>query len=94
MALTTQELTQITRAIQLAKQLLERVQPLIAEANVAFNAAGGILSTIQQGDLDGSTALAGMTTAQLSNGVFALTSTVATALATAQTALTAIAVYG
>lgn len=94
MALSVMEQNLINRMMNISRLIAEEVQPVLAEINGVWNASGGPASTIVQGDLDAVSAYSGLTTTQLSNGSFALTSTILTALGTTQAALAQLAARG
>ena len=92
MALSQAQLTQIMRVVNTSKNLIENINPILGELDSAFN--GGGLPTVQQTDLDATPSLSGMTTTQLSDAVFALTSTLKTDIAGALTQLSKVAIRG
>lgn len=87
MALSQMELALIQRAGVVSKQALEVLKPVIDEIDSVWNAAGGPGSTVSQADLNAAAQLSGLTTAQLADGIFALTSTLKTAIASGYAAM-------
>lgn len=76
MALNQEQLNAISTSMQTAKQLLTQLKPTLDLLNVTMNAAGGLLATVQQADLDAVPAYSGITVQQLKDGVFPLTGAV------------------
>lgn len=91
MAATPLELDTVSRGMLAAKKLLDEVKPVLDLLNVIYDAAGGVKETLTQAELDAVTSFSGLTKAQLDDGMFALTSTVKTAITNAYTQLAALA---
>lgn len=88
----------VSRAIAAASQLVA-VKALLDRLNVDFNGAVGLNpgtanTGITQADLDSVASFSGLTTQQLQDGVFALTSTVLAALDSAFVNLEQLAARG
>lgn len=94
MALNQTQTNAVMNAISSAKYLIEKLKPLLDELDNVYNTSGGLSSTIQQGDLDGIAAFNGMTVQNLADGMYALTNTLRSGIATANTALLNLAVHG
>ena|SRR5271166_236072 len=94
MALTNAKTVQVNLAMAVAANLVRNIKPQLDYLNETFNSTGGLLTQIVQADLDANPNWSGLTVAQLSNGVFALTSTLATALASGYPNLAEMAAKG
>lgn len=77
MALSTLQLNTISRGCQTAQKLLD-LYSLLKELNVIYDAGGGLKATIQQSDLDAVASFSGLTTAQLADGMYVITTLVRT----------------
>lgn len=87
MALSTLAQNSINDACRQAKALCEQVKPVLDRLNVLYDAEGGLKATVKQADLDTVPAYSGLTKAQLDDGMYALTSTLKTAITNAYTQL-------
>jgi hypothetical protein len=81
----------VSRSAQAAKYLVEQLKPLLDELDVLYNSAGGLKSTISQGDLDSIASFSGLTKQQLDDALYALTSTLKSDLSAAYTQLAQLA---
>lgn len=84
--ITKLESDTVSRGMQMAKDLLDLYGDL-KQLNVIYDSGGGVKETITQQDLDGVSSFSGLTKQQLDDGMFALTSTVLTALTNSMTQL-------
>lgn len=91
MALTTLERETIRKGAVSARILLDTLKPIADQLNVIYDSAGGAKTTITQADMDGESALSGLTKTQLDDAMFAITSTVKTAVDGAITQLSHLA---
>ena len=89
MSLNAVQLNAISNACKMAKYLVETAKPSLDEIDNVYNAAGGLASTITQADLDAVASYSGLTTTQLADLMYALTSTIKGGITTAYTALEA-----
>lgn len=89
--LSALEVNTITRGLNAARKALEEVKPVLDGLDVIYNSAGGAKDTITQQNLDADTVLSGLTKQQLDDGMFALTSSLKTAIANAYAQLAQLA---
>ena len=94
MALSIEEINLINRAMNASKVIQEQLLPFLQELNSVWNASGGPASTIVQGDLDAVSAYSGLTTTQLTNGMYALTATILGDINSTEAALAQLAARG
>ena len=80
MAITILEQNTVIAGSELAKKLVQEIKPALDFLNVVYDADDGVKETLIQGDLDGVPAFSGITKAQVDDGMFALTSSLKTAL--------------
>jgi hypothetical protein len=85
--MTQLEINTVSRGLAAAKLVLDQLKPVVDALNVIYDSAGGAKSTINQQGLDSIAAFSGLTKTQLDDGMFALTSTLRTAIANAYTQL-------
>lgn len=86
--LTKLELETIKKGFVTARIVLDSVKPLVDQMNIVYDSAGGVKATTTQEDLDSQTDFSGLTKTQLDDGMYALTSTLKTAIDGAVTQLT------
>lgn len=91
MSLTVLEKAIIGESFGVAKRLLDETLPVLERLNTMYNSGGGLSSTITQGELDEVPGYSGITKQQLDDGLYALTSSVRSALNTAFDQLTQLA---
>lgn len=89
--MTQLELNTVSRGLAAAKKVLDELYPVLLSLNVIYDSEGGAKTTITQEGLDAVASFSGITKAQLDDGMFALTSTVRTAVANAYTQLAQLA---
>lgn len=95
MALNTLEQNTINRGIAAARKVITELDPVLRDLNVVYDRETvGVKATVEQADLDAAAYLSGLTKAELDDGMFALTSTLRTAVANAYTALSILASRG
>lgn len=87
MAATKLEQDTVSRGCQAARIAVDQLKPLIDALNIIYDSAGGAKETITQDELDAIPSFSGLTKAQLDDGMFALTSTLRLAIASAYTQL-------
>jgi hypothetical protein len=94
MALDKLGMDTISRAMLASKQLLETLSPILNQLDVVYNEAGGLKGSITDADLAAVPTYSGLTKQELDDGMYALTSTVKSALATTYNQLTELAARG
>ncbi len=94
MAITTLEQNTVSNGCRIAARILRDVYPFLNELNIIYDSTGGVKETITQAELDSVAAFSGLTKAQLDDGMFALTSTLRTAILNAYAQLAEIAARG
>ncbi len=94
MALTTLEATTITRAVVVARKLLDEIKPVLDALNIIYDSDDGVKETVTQGDLDDTPSLSGLTETQLDDALYVLTNNIRTALASGYTQLAHLAARG
>lgn len=94
MALSTLEQNTVTKALTLAKQVIEQVKPVMDELDVIYNSASGAKTTITQAGLDAIPSFSGLTKQQLDDGLYALTATLKGDITTAYSQLAQLATRG
>jgi hypothetical protein len=85
------EIDAVSRSLQAAKLVLDRLKPTLDALNVIYDSAGGAKTTITQQGLDEIPAFSRITKTQLDDGMFALTSTLRLAVGDAYTQLAQLA---
>lgn len=91
MAISPLEQDTVSRGIKAAGLVIRQLKPLLDELNVVYDAAGGVKDTLTQQELDEIARFSGITKQQVDDGMFALTSTLKTAITNAYTQLTTLA---
>ena len=92
MALNALEQSTVNRGIAAARKVITELKPVLDDLNVVYDRETvGVKATVTQEDLDGATYLSGLTKAELDDGMFALTSTLKTAIGNAYTQLAILA---
>lgn len=94
MAITSVEKNVVARAIAVAKKIMVEVKPELDRLDTDYNGAVNVDGTLTQADLDEVREFSGLTTTEVADGMFALTSTVRTAITNAFAALETLAVRG
>lgn len=93
MPITQLESNVVSRAIAAARLLVE-LKGDLDRLDVDYNGAVGVAASLTQADLDGVPSFSGLTTQNVADGFYALTSTVRTAIANAFAALEQLAARG
>jgi hypothetical protein len=91
MALSRLEQDTVSHGFAAAKLALDQLYPALHELNVIYDSGGGAKTTIDQPGLDAIASFSGLTKTQLDDGMFALTSTLKTAIDNAYTQLAQLA---
>lgn len=94
MALSTLDLQTVQAGCSAARQVIENMKPVVDRLNIIYDSAGGSKSTITQADLDLAPAFSKLSKVQLDDGMFALTSTLRTAITNAYAQLAQLAARG
>lgn len=87
MPLDNGQQNQISNALAICKKIVTEFQPQIQLLNYNWNGAPGWSASIQQADLDAVAQFKGITKAQLTNAIAALTGSLTTAFSAAQSNL-------
>ena len=91
MALTNMEKDAVTEGAQTAKKIIREIKPMMDSLNIIYDREGGLKSTITQEDLDSVSSWSGLTKQQLDDGMYAVTTTLRTAIINAYSALAELA---
>lgn len=81
----------LSKSFAVAKTLLLDLQPKLAGLDQIYNSAGGVASTLTQAKLDEVAELSGLTVAQVTDGLYALTAVILPGIQTAYPALAQLA---
>ncbi len=91
MALTALESNTVSRGLAAAKKVLDEVKPVLDSLNAIYDSGGGAKTTITQQNLDLVPSFSGLTKQQLDDGMYALTATLRTDIASAYAQLAQLA---
>lgn len=91
MAITGLEENTVSFGLKAAKIVVDDLKPLIDRLNIIYDSQGGVKETLTQAELDSRSSWSGLTKTQLDDGMFALTSTLRTAINNAYTQLVELA---
>jgi hypothetical protein len=91
MPLTHLEQDSVVRGAQAAKLVIEDLKPLLDRLNILYDSQDGLHTTITDEGLEEIPSLSGLTKQQLDDGMYALTSTLRSAINNAYTALVELA---
>lgn len=94
MALSVLEKSTIGEGIQACRKVVNEIEPLLQRLNVVYDSDDGVKETTTQANLDLVPEYSGLTKAQLDDAMFALTSTLRTAINNAYTQLVHLASRG
>lgn len=94
MALTALESNTVSKGLAAAKYIIETLKPVLDELNIIYDSTGGAKTTITQGNLDLVPSFSNLTKTQLDDGMYVLTTTLKTDIASAYTQLAQLAARG
>ena len=81
----------LSKSFAVSKQLLLDIQPKLAGLQQIYDSAGGVKETLTQEELDEIAELSGLTTQQVQDGLYALTTVLLPAIETGYPALAQLA---
>lgn len=91
MSMSELEISTTDKGMLAAKKLLDEVKPIVDQLNVIYDGANGVKSTLTDEKLASVPSYSNITKAQMDDGMFAITSTLRTALSDAATQLAILA---
>lgn len=94
MAITILEKATVSEGIQVARRLVNDIKPVLDRLNVIYDSAGGVKETLDQAKLNEVADWSGITETQVDDAMFAITSTLRTALTNSYTQLVQLASRG
>jgi hypothetical protein len=91
MPMSTLERDTLAKSFSVSKQLLLDIQPKLAGLQQIYDSAGGVKETLTQAELDEIAELSGLTTQQVTDGLYALTTVLLPAIEAGYPALAQLA---
>lgn len=91
MAITVLEENTVSRGAGAASTVIHTLYPVLKDLNILYDSQGGVKETLTQQELDSVASFSGITKQQVDDGMFALTSTLRTAIEAAYAQLSELA---
>lgn len=91
MAISALEKDTVSNGMNAAKLVINDLKPLLDKLQILYDSAGGVKTTLTQGEIDSVSSWSELTKTQLDDGMYALTNTLKTAIDSTYTALAQLA---